>query len=158
VSVHADVVEAMVTEAAFQQSRKLVSRKAGLVSLKPLEHALGVAQRRFEQIQTPEMQDALGDDWPARAKERREARDAAAVALGVARSEAGAIDGDGHVFQLGHIWDDLDASQQREALQWHFREVRVAKVPRGSEPALTFVPAATRPFRIELRPPELVRK
>ena len=156
VSVHADAAEDLVVREAFAVSKSLVSVPTEAVELAPLEEALEVATRRFEQVQSPAAQDALGEAWAATAKERREARDAAAAALGEARQAAGVEDGGGRVLELGHIWDDLDPQQQREALRWAFTEVRVARVPRGERPAFTFVRAADRPFRLEFRPPDLV--
>ena len=155
VSIHAPAAEDLVTEAAFAESRKLVSRPPEAVDLAPLEEAMARTEMRLEQMLAPESQDALGDAWAATAKERRLERDAAAAALGEARAKVEAATG-GRDYELGHLWDDLDPEQQRAALRWHFAEVRVAKVPRGEKPALTFVPAATRPFRIEFAPVDVV--
>ncbi len=55
------------------------------------------------------------------------------------------------------IWDDLDLLQQREALRWHFAEVRCHRVPRLEMPKLEFIPAATHRYRpIEFRPVEVL--
>jgi len=154
-SVRADIVEWLVVEEAMRQSLALVARSAEMPDLEVLATALEDAARRFEQVQTPEAQDALGDAWAATAKERREARDAAAKALGEARSEAG-VPMEGRVLSLGQVWDDLAPEQQREALTWHFDAVHVHKVGRGEEPRLSFTLRATRPYRpIEYQPTEL---
>lgn len=156
VSVHGPAAEDLVVQEAFAQDLRLVAKPQEAPDLEPLEEALAVAERRWEQVQTPAAMDALGDDWTANVKARRSERDAAAAALGAARADAGvSVDG-GKVLRLGHIWEDLEPDQQREALHWTFEEVRVARVPRGQRPDLTFVPRATRPFgAIAFRPPEL---
>ncbi len=154
-SVRADIVEWLVVEEAMRLSMGLVARSAEAPDLAVLATALDDATRRFEQVQAPEAQDALGDAWAATAKERREARDAAATALGAARAEAG-VPIEGRVLNLGQVWDDLAPEQQREALTWHFDAVHVHKVGRGEEPQLSYTVRATRPYRpIEYQPIEL---
>ena len=139
----------------MRQSRALVLRSAEVPDLEALETDLEAATRRFEQVQTAEAQDALGDAWAATAKERREARDATAAALGAARAEAG-VPVEGHVLTLGQVWEDLSPEGQREALAWHFDAIHVHKVGRGEEPRLSYTVRATRPYRpIEYLPIEL---
>jgi site-specific DNA recombinase len=153
-SVRADLVEALVVDEAMRQSMVLAA-SADVPDLAVLETALDDAARRFEQVQTPEAQDALGEAWAATAKERREARDAAAAALGAARAEAG-VSVEGRTLSLGQVWDDLSPEGQREALAWHFDAIHVHKVGRGEDPRLSFTVRATRPYRpIELKPIEL---
>lgn len=122
VHVHGDVVESIVVEKAFRESLELVARHEGDgTDLAPYEEALAQAERRFQQMQSPEAQDALGSDWAATAKARRKEREAAAAALGNARHSMEA--GESWPVNLGHIWDDLDPLAQREALAWHFERV-----------------------------------
>lgn len=162
VHVHGDVVEGLVIEEAFRLSKKLVARSAVATDLASFEDALASAERRYEQMHTPEAQDALGSDWPATAKARREEREAASVALSGARRSAGTTEG--RVVNLGWIWDDLEPLQQREALAWHFDSVTAHPVEtRGTRagrrspapPKLTFVLGSQRPFRLEYLPPGL---
>jgi hypothetical protein len=157
VSISAPVVEGLVVKEALRRSKRLVARTPDPIDLAPLEEALQLAERRFNQIQEPESQDALGDAWAATAKARREERDAAAVVLGEARREAGASQDEWEV-TLGQIWEDLDPEQQREGLSWHFESVTVHRVERGAKPKLSFVKSnAKRPYRpLEWYPPELV--
>lgn len=153
VTVHAPTVEDLVVREAFAQDLRLVAKPQESPDLEPLEEALAAAERRWEQVQMPAAMDALGTDWVANVQARRGERDAAAAALGAARAEAGVpVDG-GRAVVLGHVFDDLEPAQQRAALGWVFREVRVAKVPRLQPPALTFVVHATRPWgSLEYRP------
>jgi DNA invertase Pin-like site-specific DNA recombinase len=157
VSVHAPATEDLVVQEAFAQDLRLVTKPQKVTDLAGLERALEDAERRFAAIQTPDVQDAMGSDWAANLRERREARDAAAAALVEARQEAGETADGRKVLALGHIWEDLEPSQQRLALRWLFAEVRVAKVPRGQRPDLAFVPRAKRPWgsTLEYRPPEI---
>jgi site-specific DNA recombinase len=163
VYVHADLTEAMVVEEAFKLSKKLVSRPEDDVDLSSYEEALAVAERRLEQMLTPESQDALGPTWPATAKARRVERDDAAAALGEARQTAGAS-GKGRVVQLGQLWDDiLDPVVRREALAWHFDKVIAHPTStRGQRtgdripttPDLEFVVRTTRPWKpLKFDPP-----
>ena len=155
ISIHAPAAHDLVTEQAFADSLALQAAPAETAHLGDLEEKLADAQRRFEQIATPEMQDSLGELWPAQVKERRDARDSAAAALGEARSASG--QSDSRLYNLGQIWDDLSPDQQRIALRNIYSEVRVAKVPRGEKPSLTFVPA-TGPFRpLEYAPVNIIR-
>jgi site-specific DNA recombinase len=156
VTVHRPAVEDLVVQEAFAVDLRLIAQPQDVPDLAPLEEALTHAERRFAQVQSPEAMDALGDAWPVAVKGRRLERDEAALALGKARAESGLPSSGGTVLRLGHIWDDLDPSQQREALSWTFEAVRVRKVPRGHAPDLEFVVRATRPFgTLELRPPEI---
>jgi site-specific DNA recombinase len=173
VSVHREVLEALVVEAAFAACQDLIAKPPVTVDLAALEQERLVAERRFEQVQSPEMQDALGDAWPATAKARREERDSVRVALGEARAEAGVPELGGAVLNLGWIWDDLAPDQQRVALQEVYAEVRVARgeavrVPitlmdgtsvTAETPALTFVPREPHPWRpVEMAPADVVRQ
>jgi hypothetical protein len=155
VSVAALGVEALVTEAAFTADLKLVEQQPETVDLETLETELAKSEARLAQTLLPDAQDALGDVWAATAKSRRVERDEAARELGEGRAMSG-VAGSGKVLRLGHIWDDLAPSQQREALRWVFQEVRVRKVPLGHAPDLTFIPRATRLWgSLVLAPPEL---
>lgn len=161
VTVHAPTVESLVVAEAFAVDLKLVAQPQRTADLEPLEEALVLATRRFDQVQMPDAMDALGDAWASAAKSRREERDAAARALGEARAEAGVSSeggSGGAVLRLGHIWDDLEPAQQREALRWIFEEVRVRKVPRLQPPSLEFKVRATRPWGVlEYRPSDIER-
>jgi site-specific DNA recombinase len=153
VHVHGDVVEALVVEEAFRVSKKLLARPEQDVDLSSHEEALEKAERRFQQMHTPEAQDALGSEWAATAKARRQERDDAAAALSEARRTSGV--GAGRPVQLGHVWDDLGPLEQREALAWAFEKVVAHPVAtRGKRagrrspapPKLEFVVKADRPF------------
>jgi DNA invertase Pin-like site-specific DNA recombinase len=162
VHVHGDVAEDLVVKEAFRVSKKLVVRSAEAVDVAPFEEALAKAERRLAQMEEPSAQDAFGDRYLAVVKERREARDAAAVALSEARRSSGAS-GDGVALALGHLWEDLDPLAQREALAWTFEsvtafptEARGKRTGRRSPapPKLEFVARSTRPWKpIEFSPP-----
>lgn len=157
-NIPAPVIEARVVQESFAQDLRLQVRPQETPDLSALETELTAAERRLAHTLEPAMQDDLGEDWAPTVRQRRESRDAAAAALGVARAEAGLTDG-GSVQQLalGHVWPDLEPLQQREAISWLWEAVKVRKVPRGSDPDLEFVPRATRPVGavLEMRPPAL---
>jgi DNA invertase Pin-like site-specific DNA recombinase len=153
VHVHGDVVEELVAEEAFRVSRSLVARQTEQTDLAEFEEALADAERRLEQMLTPESQDALGEKWAATAKARREERDAAAAALGEARHAAGAT-GYGLVLNLWQAWQEMSPLEQREALSWVFDSVTAHPVEtRGTRsgrrspgpPELTFAVRTSRP-------------
>jgi DNA invertase Pin-like site-specific DNA recombinase len=154
-SILAAPLERLVVERAFEVSRELVERPAEAVELAPLEEALAAATRRWEHVQTPEVQEAMGDGWAAQLRVRREEMDTAARELGEARARAGLTGTAGRVFQLGHIWDDLTPEQQREALQHTFERIVITKVPPRSEPVIEFVVRDAHPWQIEFAPAEI---
>jgi hypothetical protein len=81
--------------------------------LRTLEQALATAERRLEQANTEEVQDAFGDGWAAMARERREARDVAALELGrasVGKDQIVATD------ELLALWDGELAVADRRKL------------------------------------------
>jgi site-specific DNA recombinase len=151
-SILAEPLERLVVARAFEVSRELVEKPAEAVDLEPLEDALAAAVRRWEHVQTPEVQDAMGDGWAAQLRLRRDEMDAAARELGEARAKAGLSASNTRVYNLGHIWDDLTVEQQRSALQHTFERVVVTKVPPRSEPELAFVVRDAHPWQIEFAP------
>ena len=111
VSIYCDEVEAIVTE----EARVLFGRPKAAPTgpeLAPLEAALEPAEQLLEQAKGIDVQEALGDAWPAMLKQRVTARDDAAAALGEARAR----------LTRPTAWDtwessgDLDVAGQREAL------------------------------------------
>lgn len=72
------------------------------------------------------MQDAFGDRYLAVVKERPQARDDAAAALGAARQESGVPP---LSFELADVWDGLSPTDRRNVLRMFWEEIRVA--PRG---------------------------
>jgi DNA invertase Pin-like site-specific DNA recombinase len=113
VSVYCDEVEAIVIEEAqlvfYRPREALVSP-----DLAPLEAALERAEQRLEQAQGTDVQDALGDAWPALLKERLIARDDAAAALGEARAKSPTKPTG---FLWGETFGDLERAEQREVLR-----------------------------------------
>jgi DNA invertase Pin-like site-specific DNA recombinase len=157
VSIAADQAEELVVVESWAQDMRLRVLPEETPDLVSLEDALAGSQRRLDHALRPATQDALGDDWGPTVRDRREARDADAAALGLARSEAGMASGGGQLLHLGHIWPDLQPLQQREALSWLWESVKVCKVERLSAPDLLWVPRATRPVSavMEFRPPQI---
>jgi DNA invertase Pin-like site-specific DNA recombinase len=134
VSVSARRIEPWVVLQSLKAGDEVVTRGA-TPDLAPLEEALATAERRYEQAKSPEVRDALGDDWPADVKARRLERDEAAARLGEAHQEAGveAID-----FRLRDVWDGLSAADRRSSLRLFWKEIRVgARVEGGT--AVTLV-------------------
>ena len=83
-------------------------------SVAPLEAALKVAERRLAQVMAPEARDALGDLWAADVRGRRLERDAAAEALGAARSATKT---------KRSFWDDYKRLDVDTATREELREV-----------------------------------
>jgi DNA invertase Pin-like site-specific DNA recombinase len=81
-----------------------------------LQAALDRAQDRLTQVESPELQDALGERWPAVVRERRADRDEAAAALGRARSAGTADTAPVGVETLRGAWERMSARDRRELL------------------------------------------
>lgn len=122
-AARADILERWVILESFSVGDELEVR-ASTAGLGELEEALTVAERRYNQVRTPEVRDALGDDWAADVKARRMERDEAAAALGRARAEQGNPAQD---LRLRDIWDDLDLPSRREALRMYWKAIHVGK-------------------------------
>jgi DNA invertase Pin-like site-specific DNA recombinase len=91
--------------------------------LSALEDALDVAERRVAQVMADGAADDLGAMWAPEVRRRREARDAAAEALGKARAEADPATVD--VTDLNATWDELTMNERREHLHSTYMLERV---------------------------------
>jgi DNA invertase Pin-like site-specific DNA recombinase len=137
--VKAAWLEGVVKRLTFERTAELATRGNEGPDLGPLEEALAAAERRLAQVLSPEAQDALGDAWAATAKARRTERDAAALALGEARRDAGG--GPSVDMHLADVWDGLSGEDRRAALALYWKAIRVGRrvaagiplglVPRG---------------------------
>jgi DNA invertase Pin-like site-specific DNA recombinase len=109
--IDADLVETKVLD---ELRGKLMIRKkdaTAAVDGAPLQEALSKAQRRLAQAETTEAQDALGTDWLALVRERREERDEAGRALGEAQALTPASQGFWDAYE---DFDDGDATQEEK--------------------------------------------
>jgi ribosomal protein L34E len=95
--------------------------------LAALEQELARAEERYARVKAPDMQDALGDDWPATVKARRQERDRAAEALGQARAGAASTSADvPDVATLRETWPQMAPADRRELLAARFGAVAVS--------------------------------
>jgi site-specific DNA recombinase len=91
-----------------------------------LAETLAAAERRLEQVRSPEAQDAWSDEWPAMVKARVAEREAAAKALAEARGMAGQSAGFWDAFARLDI-DNASPEELRRAIGGAFRYVAVAR-------------------------------
>ena len=105
VSVSALRIEPWVVARSFEAGDEVETR-AKAPDLGALEDALAKAEARYEQAKSPDVSDAMGDDWAAYVKARRLERDDAATALGQACQVAGV---EAASFRLRDVWDGLYA-------------------------------------------------
>jgi hypothetical protein len=111
--------------AAFWQNREAFEARGTRErpddrNLLKLQAALAKAQKRFEQWSSPAVQDEIGDtpEWAKGLRERREARDVAAKALGHAQAQVKHED-DHELPSLATLredWDGMTTEAQRELL------------------------------------------
>ncbi len=144
-SVQAEVLEPAIEELFWEQVGTLtaVGREPEAPTDAPLHEALAHAQAQFEQVKTPEAQEAFGADYLTVVKERRLAVQAAeeeldrATAAGMRRMTSA------QVVELRDVWDDLTPVERREliaatfdlvALRRDGNEVRFAAWPIGTAP------------------------
>lgn len=99
--------------------------------LDSLERQLAAAERRLAQALQPEVQDALGAEWAAFVKARREERDAASAAYGAARSvdpEQAELSTLRELWERGERLSDVD---KRRILGARFPDIRVTRIGYG---------------------------
>jgi DNA invertase Pin-like site-specific DNA recombinase len=108
-------LEAWVMSTLWMLLGSTVFEERDAPDLGPLVEAVAVAQRRLDQVDTPEAMDALGDGWVANVKARRLELEDAEAALGKARVEAGE-DAAAAILDLRERWPELDPGERRERL------------------------------------------
>jgi site-specific DNA recombinase len=104
--------------------------------LRKAEALLDNAEHRLRQVMEPEAQDAAGDGWLALVRRRREARDAAAAAVGLLRSAQSSEQASPDVATLRGLWPTLTPAERRGALATKLDAVALGRRPDG---ALAFV-------------------
>jgi len=129
--VPADKVEVRVVEAFLalrgEVAARLGHRGPSATELEGLQAALDSAERRLEQVSSPEAQDAYGATWFDIVKARREDRDAALAALGAAKAEAPES---AELLTLADAWqrgDKLKPEDRRRLLRAAFPRIVVTK-------------------------------
>lgn len=105
--------------------------------LSGLEAALERAERLLTQLQAPDAQDALGDDYLGVFRQRREERDRAAEALGRARADA-SRDGIPSADTLRAAWERMGVQDRRELLGLRFHALAL-----GGDRSLVVWPAGS---------------
>lgn len=115
--VRAEIVENLAEQAFWSVTSDLAATPREADSdLSDLDAALERAERRYAQAVTPEVQDAAGDNWPKMIRARRAERDAAAEALGKARTESRAEAPIPDPETLRGVWDSLSPADKRELM------------------------------------------
>jgi DNA invertase Pin-like site-specific DNA recombinase len=114
--IYADRIEPLAERAFWAVTEDLSAKSYAKApdELAALEDALARAERRYAEIDTEEAQDAYGADWLPRLRERREARDAAAEALG--RAQATRRTDTPSSKTMRGVWNDLSAVDKRELI------------------------------------------
>ena len=146
--VMADKVERVAVESLLalrgDRAARIKGRGPSAAQLEALAATLAGAERRLEQALTPATQDALGADWAAFVKARREERDAAAAELGTARG----IDPEAvELVSLREAWqrgDKLRPEDRRRLLRAAFPHIVVTRRSRSErlvelEPGYGFI-------------------
>jgi hypothetical protein len=144
VRIPADRTETTVTEAFWSLVRDMEAHGSDdpAASLDGLQAALDKAQGALKQYMAQEVQEAIGDPalWAAGLRERREARDRAAEALGRARADQ-RDDEPPDVETLRGVWDTATVAERRELLAGRFDcfavyrdPVLLAAYPTGTAP------------------------
>jgi DNA invertase Pin-like site-specific DNA recombinase len=123
VRVPADRAEATVIEAFWSLVTDVQARgtQDTASALDGLQTTLGAAERSLAQYMAPEVQDVIGDPalWAQGLRERREARDRAAEALGLARASRQDDYALG-VETLRGVWESGTTAERRELLAARF--------------------------------------
>lgn len=113
-SVRAPEIEQWVVDDVVRLLGSRVHEERETVDVRPLKDAAERTRRRLEQVQTPEAMDALGDDWAANVKARRQEHEKALAELGAARAEATEpVD----VVDLRERWPGMSTPERRDALK-----------------------------------------
>ncbi len=97
--------------------------------IEALESDLVTADRRLEQALAPEAQDALGSDWAAFVKTRREERDSASAALGAARVIEPSVTGETR--QLVDLWAEggtIEDADRRRLITKAYPRITVERI------------------------------
>jgi len=110
-----------------------------------LQAALQLAEQRLAQVESEDMQDALGERWSSVVRERRAARDAAAGELGRARaaSPVEVVE----VVTLRAVWEGMTTRERRDLLGARFDALALKRDPHE----LVAFPAGTAPADLPRR-------
>jgi DNA invertase Pin-like site-specific DNA recombinase len=134
--VSASRIEAWAVHWTLAVEHELVARSE-TPDLSALQEELAIAERRLAQVMADGAADDLGELWAPEVRRRREARDAAATALGEAQAAAGLASA--LEFQIGDVWDDLGPLDRRAAIQLFWKEIRVGRKASGGGTPVKFV-------------------
>jgi hypothetical protein len=123
VSVKAPDVERWFVLSLFQLLGAVVAEHAEQPDLTPLIEQVELTRSLWEQVRTPEMQSALGTEWPATVQARREDHEQALTALGEAQVAAGTAEV-ASVTDLKEAWPSMTLAEQRDTLDLYGARVR----------------------------------
>lgn len=141
----AEQLEDAVVEAYLSQNDVVLRREAEKPAARlrqTLQAAYVGAQRRYEQVMRDDARDALGDEWAADAKAKREARDAAQKELDLFEAAAADVSDEAELLSLRSLWlgelDDpktarvLDKAAKARLLRARYPVVLVHRMGRGT--------------------------
>ena len=109
----AEKLEAWVVETCWTFMGSGLREPSTTPDLKPLADEVERTRQLWEGVRTPEMQEALGDEYAATVTARRLAHEEALAVLGAAES-AGAP---ASVVDLRERWETMDGRERRDALR-----------------------------------------
>jgi site-specific DNA recombinase len=140
VRIDADTVEDAAIAAfwALTSDREAEGARDVSGELAGLEAALERAERLLAQLEDPEAQEALGERYLSVFRQRREERDRAAEALGLARADAGAGATLPSLETLRDSWERMSTPDRRELLGLRFHCLSLSR-----ERTLTVYPVGT---------------
>jgi len=142
--IDAGLVEDAAVGAFWALTADLEAKAAPMTAsddLAGLQEALQRAERRLGQVESEDMQDALGERWASVARERRAARDAAAANLGHGRAAASEREAPVAIVTLRATWEDMSTRERRDLLGARFDALALRRDPRE----LVAFPAGTAP-------------
>jgi hypothetical protein len=144
--VETAAVEAFWTLTADLEARGTVDTEADLSGL---QQDMERADRALQQWTSTEVQEAIGDlaEYAAGLRERRDARDQAAAALGRARAEVSTSATLPDVETLRGAWERMSTKDRRELLSLRFDCLALGRDPL----TLTVYPSGTGPAELPRR-------
>jgi len=150
-TIDADTIERAAVDAFWSLTADLEARGTAdtVGDLAGLEAALERAGAALSQWMSPDVQEAIGDiaEYATGLRDRRQARDRAAAALGQARAASSRVADFPSVETLRGAWDRMATRQRRELLGLRFDCLALRRDPLG----FTVYPAGTGPSDLPRR-------
>jgi hypothetical protein len=126
----AEPIEEGITRLFLEAQEVVVTGEKDQIDLSEIEEEFARAERRLEQVMSPEVQDAAGDTWIDLMRGRRKERDERAEALGRARAKQGrpALVGKA---TMTEVWNGLPLYERRELVAEWLDAIVLRRLPQG---------------------------